>query len=41
MQESSALESIQDLQRLEQLHNEALRAETFEAFVQNLEASGN
>ena len=32
-----ALESIQELQRLQELHHEALRAETFEAFIQNLE----
>ena len=36
-----ALESIQDLQRLEQLHNEALRAETFEAFAHTLDINGN
>ena len=33
----SAIESIHDLQRLQELHNEALHAETLEAFVQNLE----
>ncbi len=31
-----ALESIQDLQRLEELYDEALRAETFEAFAHTL-----
>ena len=31
-----ALESIQDLPRLEKLHDEALRAETFEAFAHTL-----
>ena len=36
-----ALESIQDMQRLEQLHNEALRAETFEAFAHTLGMNGN
>ena len=36
-----AIESIQNLQRLQELYREALRAETFKAFVQNLEASGN
>ena len=35
-----ALESIQELQRLQELHHEALRAETFEAFIQNLETDG-
>ena len=36
-----ALERIQDLQRLEQLHREALRAETFEAFARILAMNGN
>lgn len=36
-----ALESIQDLQRLEELHDEALRAETFEAFTHTLGMNGN
>lgn len=36
-----AIESIQDLKRLEQLHNEALRAETFEAFARTLGMNGN
>lgn len=36
-----ALESIQDLQRLQELHNEALRAETFEAFSGTLNMNGN
>ena len=36
-----ALESIQDLQRLEQLHNEALRAQSLETFAQSLETSEN
>ncbi len=36
-----ALESIQDLQRLEELHDEALRAETFEAFARTLGMNGN
>ncbi len=36
-----ALESIQDLQRLEELHQEALRAETFEAFARTLGMNGN
>ena len=35
-----ALESIQDLQRLEELHDEALRAETFEAFARTLGMNG-
>ena len=35
------LESVQDLQRLQELHHEALSAETFEAFVQSLETSEN
>ena len=36
-----ALERIQDLQRLERLHREALRAETFEAFARILAMNGN
>ena len=36
-----ALESIQDLQRLEELHHEALRAETFEAFSRTLNINSN
>ena len=36
-----ALESIQDLQRLEGLFQEALRAETFEAFASTLGTNGN
>ena len=36
-----ALESIQDLQRLEELHDEALRAETFEAFAHTLGMNNN
>ena len=36
-----ALESIQDLQRLEELLHEALRAETFEAFAHTLGMNGN
>ena len=36
-----AIESIQDLKRLEQLHNEALRAETFEAFARVLAMNEN
>ena len=36
-----AIESIQDLKRLERLHNEALRAETFEAFAHTLSTNGN
>ena len=36
-----ALESIQNLQRLEELHHEALRAETFEAFASTLGTNGN
>ena len=36
-----ALESIQDLQRLEGLFQEALRAETFEAFASILGTNGN
>ena len=36
-----ALESIQDLQRLEELHDEALRAETFEAFAYTLGTNDN
>ena len=36
-----ALESIQDLQRLQELHHEALRAETFEAFAHTLGMNGN
>ena len=38
---SPALETIHELQRLEQLHQEALRAETFEAFARTLDMSGN
>ena len=36
-----ALENIQDLQRLEELHDAALRAETFEAFARTLGMNGN
>ncbi|MDE0425591.1 MAG: hypothetical protein OXN25_12065, partial [Candidatus Poribacteria bacterium] len=36
-----AIESIQNLQRLEALHHEALRAETFEAFARTLSTNGN
>lgn len=36
-----ALESIQDSKRLEELHYEALRAETFEAFAHTLGMNGN
>lgn len=36
-----ALESIQDLPRLEELHDEALRAETFEAFAYTLGTNDN
>ncbi len=36
-----AIESIQDLQRLEKLHHEALRAETFEAFARTLNMNSN
>ena len=36
-----ALESIEDLQRLEELQDEALRAETFEAFAHTLGTNGN
>ena len=36
-----ALESIQDLQRLEELQDEALRAETFEAFAHTLGTNDN
>jgi flagellar biosynthesis/type III secretory pathway protein FliH len=36
-----ALENIQNLQRLQALHNEALRAETFEAFAHTLDMNGN
>ncbi len=36
-----ALESIQDLQRLQELHSEALRAENFEAFAHILGMNGN
>ena len=36
-----ALERIQDLQHLEQLHREALRAETFEAFARILAMDSN
>ena len=35
------LEAIRDLQRLEQLHHEALRAETFEAFARTVNTNGN
>lgn len=35
------LEAIRDLQRLEQLHREALRAETFEAFARTVNTNGN
>ena len=35
-----ALESIQDLQRLQELHHEALSTENLETFVQNLETDG-
>ena len=37
----SALESIQDLQRLEELHREALSAETLEAFTRALRMNGD
>ena len=36
-----AIESIQDLEQLERLHNEALRAENFEAFTHILGMNGN
>lgn len=36
-----ALETIHDVQRLQRLHYESLRAETFEAFVRTLDMSGN
>ena len=36
----SALESIHDLHRLEELHREALRAESFEAFARVLSMNG-
>ena len=36
-----ALESIQDLQRLQELHSEALRAKNFEAFAHILGMNGN
>ena len=36
-----ALESIQNLQRLQELHQEALRAETFEAFARTLGMNGD
>lgn len=36
-----AIESIQNLQCLQKLYSKTLRAETFEAFVQNLETSEN
>ena len=36
-----AIESIQDLKRLERLHNEALHAETLEAFARTLGMNGN
>ena len=35
-----ALESIKDLQSLEELHREALRAESFEAFARVLSMNG-
>ena len=35
-----ALESIKDLQSLEELHREALRAESFEAFTRVLSMNG-
>ena len=38
---SPALETIHELQRLEFLFQEALRAETFEAFARTLDMSGN
>ncbi len=36
-----ALESIQELQRLQELHHEALRAENFEAFARTFGMKGN
>ena len=36
-----AIENIEDLQRLQDLHNEALRAETLEAFTHILGMNGN
>lgn len=36
-----ALENIKDLQQLQELHSEALRAETFEAFTHILDMNGN
>ncbi len=36
-----ALENIKDLQLLQELHNEALRAENFEAFAHTLGMNGN
>jgi hypothetical protein len=36
-----ALENIKDLQQLQELHNEALRAENFEAFTHILGMNGN
>ena len=36
-----AIESIQNLQCLQELYSEALRAETFEAFVCTLSTNGN
>ena len=36
-----ALESIQDLQRLQELFQESLRAETFEAFASTLGMNSN
>ena len=36
-----AIESIQNLQRLQELHREALRAETFEAFARTLGMNSN
>lgn len=36
-----ALEKIKDLERLQKLHNEALRAENFEAFARTLGMNGN
>ena len=36
-----ALENIKDLQRLQELYSESLRAETFEAFARTLGMNGN
>ena len=36
-----ALENIKDLQQLQELYSEALRAETFEAFARTLGMNGN